>query len=342
MIGRLLLGVAAATVAGGLSPPAAHAGPSLDAIRERGTLICGANGSRAGFSLVNSEGRWEGMDTDVCRAVATAILGDAEKVEFVKVTSQTRFPALQTGEVDMLAANVTWTLTRDAKLGVDFVAPVFYDGQGFMLPRALGVNSVDELDGATVCVLPGSTSEKVVNDVFRARGMTYTPVVIEDQKELNNAFFAGRCDAQIQSTSGLSASRATVAANPEDYVILGEVFGKDPMGPVVREDDADLRDIVGWSVYALQQAEEFGITSANVEEMAQSEDPEILTFLGATGDLGEALGLSPDWASTMIQTVGNYGEIYARSFGEQSPLQLERGLNALWTDGGLHYPPPFK
>ncbi|WP_420391978.1 amino acid ABC transporter substrate-binding protein [Acuticoccus sp.] len=320
----------------------ALAGPSLDAIVERDRLICGANGSRAGFSLVGSEGEWEGMDVEVCRAIATAILGDPNKVEFVKVTSQTRFPALQTGEVDILTSNTTWTLSRDSKLGVDFVAPIFYDGQGFMLPKALGVSEVDALDGATICVLPGSTSEKVVNDVFEARGMSYTPVVIEDQKELNNAFFAGRCDAQVQSTSGLSASRATVAANPQDYVILGEVFSKDPMGPVVREDDADLRDIVAWTVYALMQAEEFGITQANVAQMASSDDPEIQEFLGATGDLGQSLGLDADWVVEVVGAVGNYGEIYERTLGEGSALGLSRGLNALWSDGGLHYPPPFK
>ena len=218
-------------------PVAVTAGPTLDAVKARGAVICGVNGNRAGFSALDSKGEWAGMYVDTCKAIATAVLGDKDKVQFVKTTTQIRFTALQTGEIDVLTRNVTWTLSRDAKLGVDFVAPTFYDGQGFMVNKNTGATSVKDLGGATVCVLPGSTSEKVAADVFSANGLSYTPVVIESKKELNTAFFGGRCDVHVQSTSGLSSARATVASNPDDYVILPGVFGKDPMGPVVRQGD---------------------------------------------------------------------------------------------------------
>ncbi|MBW1699648.1 MAG: amino acid ABC transporter substrate-binding protein [Deltaproteobacteria bacterium] len=320
----------------------AFAGATLDAVRARGKVICGANGNRAGFSALDSKGRWKGMDCDTCRAIAAAVLGDSEKVQFLKTTTQTRFTALQTGEVDVLTRNVTWTLSRDSKLGVDFVAPTFYDGQGFMVSKKLGVKSVKELDGASVCVLPGSTSEKVAADVFRTYGMSYTPVVIESKKELNTAFFSGRCDVHVQSTSGLSSARATVAPNPDDYIILPGVYGKDPMGPVVRQDDPQWRDIVAWTVYAMIEAEESGVTSKNVDEMRKSKDPNIARLLGTKGSLGESLGLDNDWAYRIIKQVGNYGEVFDRNVGKDSPLKLERGLNDLWTRGGLLYSPPFK
>jgi general L-amino acid transport system substrate-binding protein len=318
------------------------AGATLDAVKSRGKVICGANGNRAGFSALDSKGQWQGMDVDTCKAIAAAVLGDKEKVQFLKTTTQTRFTALQTAEVDVLTRNVTWTLGRDSKLGIDFVAPTFYDGQGFMVPKKLGVKSVKDLNGASVCVLPGSTSEKVAADVFRTNGMSYTPVVIESKKELNTAFFGGRCDVHVQSTSGLSSARATVASNPDDYVILPGVYGKDPMGPVVRQDDPQWRDIVAWTVYAMIEAEESGVTSQNVDEMRKSKDPNIARLLGQKGNLGEPLGLDKDWAYRIIKQVGNYGEIFERNVGKGSPLKLERGINALWTQGGLLYSPPFK
>jgi general L-amino acid transport system substrate-binding protein len=318
------------------------AGPTLDAVKARGKLICGANGNRAGFSALDSKGQWKGMDVDTCKAIAAAVLGDSEKVQFVKTTTQTRFTALQTGEVDVLTRNVTWTLGRDTKLGIDFVAPTFYDGQGFMVPKKLGVKSVKDLNGASVCVLPGSTSEKVAADVFRTHGMAYTPVVIESKKELNTAFFGGRCDVHVQSTSGLSSARATVAPNPDDYIILPGVYGKDPMGPVVRQDDAQWRDIVAWTVYAMIEAEESGVTSKNVDEMRKSKDPNVARLVGTKDNLGEGLGLDNEWAYRIIKQVGNYGEIFDRNVGKDSPLRLERGINALWTQGGLIYSPPFK
>ena len=255
----------------GVAGPAL-AGPTLDAVKGRGKLVCAANGNRAGFSALDSKGQWKGMDIDTCRALAAAVLGDADKVEFLKTTTQTRFTVLQTGEVDVTAANVTWTLTRDAKLGIDFVTPTFYDGQGFMVSKKLGVKSVTEMNGATVCVLPGSTSEKVAAEVANANRIAFKMVVIENQKELNTAFFSGRCDAHVQTTSGLAANRSAAASDPDEYVILPGVHGKDPMGPVVRQGDAQWRDIVNWTVFALFEAEEKGVTSKNVDDMLKSND----------------------------------------------------------------------
>lgn len=329
-------------LAGASAPMPAQAGPTIDAIKARGKVICGANGNRAGLSALDSKGQWSGLDVDTCKAIAAAVLGEKEKVEFVKLTTQNRFTALQTAEVDVLTCNVTWTLSRDAKLGVDFVAPTFYDGQGFMVPKKLGVKSVKELKGATVCVLPGSTSEKVAADVFRAHGIGYKPVIIEDQKEINTAFFGGRCDVQVQSTSGLSATRAAVAPNPADYIILPGVYGKDPMGPVVRQGDPQWKDIVAWAVYAMMEAEENGITSKNVDEHLQSKDANIARLLGTKDNLGETLGLDNQWAYRIIKQVGNYGEVFDRNVGKDSPLKLTRGINDLWTRGGLLYSPPFK
>lgn len=323
-------------------PIVTMAGATLDTINKRGSVICGVNGNRAGFSALDSKGQWKGMDIDTCKAVAAAILGDSTKIQPVKTTSQTRFTALQTGEVDVLTRNVTWTLGRDTKLGIDFVAPTFYDGQGFMVNKSTGAKTVKDLGGATVCVLPGSTSEKVTADVFKANGIKYTAVVIESKKELNTAFFGGRCDVHVQSTSGLSSARATVAPNPADYILLPGVYGKDPMGPVVRQGDPQFKDIVAWSVYAMMEAEESGVTSKNVDQMRKSKNANIARLLGAKGKLGEALGLHNDWAYRIIKQVGNYGEVFNRNVGKDSPLKLPRGLNDLWTKGGLLYSPPFK
>lgn len=323
-------------------PGEARAGPTVDAIKKRGAVICGVNGNRSGFSALDSKGQWAGMDVDTCKAIAAAVLGDKNKVQFVKTTTQTRFTALQTGEIDVLTRNVTWTLSRDAKLGIDFVAPTFYDGQGFMVNKSTGAKSVKDLGGATVCVLPGSTSEKVAADVFKANGLKYTPVVIESKKELNTAFFGGRCDVHVQSTSGLSSARATVASNPDDYIILPGIYGKDPMGPAVRQGDAQFRDIVAWSVYAMITAEELGVTSANVDAKKKSKDAETLRLLGVKGKLGAALGLDKDWAYRIIKQIGNYGEVFDRNVGAGSPLKLARGINDMWTKGGLLYSPPFK
>jgi general L-amino acid transport system substrate-binding protein len=338
---RILSFVAALGLTAGLSLPAEAASVTFDAVKGRDKLICGANGGRPGFSSLDSKGEWQGLDVDTCKAVAAAVLGDASKSQFVKVTSQTRFLALQTSEVDLLTANVTWTLKRDAELGIDFTATTFYDGQGFMVAKKSGVKTVKDLGGATVCVLPGSTSEKIAADVFRTFELEYKPVVIQDQNELDTAFFGGRCDAHVQSTSGLSSTRATVAPNPDDFVILPGVYGKDPMGPVVRQGDAQWRDIVAWSVFAMMQAEELGITSQNADEKKASGNADAKRLLGATDQLGKTLGLDDDWAYRIIKQVGNYGEVFERNLGAGSPLKLERGLNALWTNGGLLYAPPF-
>jgi len=333
--------IIAAMVAGGVAT-AVHADVTLDTVKKRGKVICGANGSRAGFSALDSKGQWQGLDVDTCKAIAAAVLGDKEKVQFVKTTTQTRFTALQTAEVDVLTANVTWTMGRDTKLGVDFVAPTFYDGQGFMVNKKIGVKSVKELGGATICVLPGSTSEKVAADVLRGYGLTFTPVVIQDMKELSKAFFGGRCDVHVQSTSGLSSSRASMASNPDDFILLPGIYGKDPMGPVVRQGDPQWKDIVAWTVYAMMEAEESGVTSKNVDAMKKSGDANIARLLGAKDKLGEGIGLDNEWAYRIIKQVGNYGEVFERNIGKTSPLKLDRGINDLWTKGGLLYAPPFK
>ena len=324
-----------------ISADRAGAGPTLDTVKARGKLVCAANGNRAGFSSLDSRGQWKGMDVDTCRAIAAAVVGDADKVELLQSTTQTRLTVLQTGEVDVTTANVTWTLTRDAKLGIDFVAPTFYDGQGFMVSKKLGVKSVKEMNGATVCVLPGSTSEKVAAEVANSNGLTFKMVVIENQKELNTAFFSGRCDAHVQTTSGLAANRSAAASDPDEYIILPGVHGKDPMGPVVRQGDAQWRDIVNWTVFALFEAEEKSVTSKNVDEMLKSNDETIQRLLGVKGELGKDLGLDVQWAYRIIKQVGNYGEIFERNVGKTSPMKMDRGINELWTRGGLLYSPPF-
>jgi general L-amino acid transport system substrate-binding protein len=334
---RILL--AAASIVAVCAPAAA--GPTLDAIKSRDKLVCAANGNRAGFSALDSRGEWKGMDVDTCRALAAAVLGDANKVEFLKTTTQTRFTVLQTGEVDVTIANATWTLTRDAKLGVDFVTPTFYDGQGFMVSAKLGVTSVKDLNEATVCVLPGSTSEKIAAEVAQANNITFKMVVIENQKELNTAFFGGRCDAHVQTTSGLAANRAAGASNPDEYVILPGLYGKDPMGPVVRQGDPQWRDIVNWAVFALIEAEERGVTSKNVDDMLKSNDEAVQRLLGAKGGLGKDLGLDEQWVYRMVKQVGNYGELFERNIGMASDFKMKRGVNDLWTRGGLLYAPPF-
>ncbi|QDL94476.1 amino acid ABC transporter substrate-binding protein (plasmid) [Paroceanicella profunda] len=320
---------------------AASAG-TLDTVRQAGVVKCAVNGSRPGFSSVDGKGAWHGIDIDTCRAVAAAVFGDPSKAQFLKTNNQTRLTALQTGEVDLTAANTTWTRARDTDLGLDFVSPTFYDGQGLMVAKDLGVSSASELDGASVCVRPGSTSERVVADIQKKFDIKMNLVVIEDQKEINTAFFGGRCDVAVQSTSGLSSTRAAVAPNPDDYVILPEIFGKDPMGPVVRQDDAQWRDIVQWTLYTLFQAEESGVTSANVDEMRDtSQDPAVRRLLGVDDAGGEGLGLEKDWAYNVIKSVGNYGEVFERNVGMGSPLKLPRGMNAQYTDGGLIYAPPL-
>ena len=319
----------------------AMAGETLDAVKARGHLLVGVNGALYGFGMPDEKGVWRGLDVDTGRAVAAAIFGDPQKVKFVTLTTQTRFTALQSKEIDILCRNATRTLSRETDLGLDFVAVNYYDGQGFLITKKLGVKSAMELDGASVCVLPGTTTEQNVADFFRSNNMTMKPVVIEQNTELNQAFFAGRCDCLTSDASQLAGIRA-VAPNPDDYMILPEIISKEPLAPAVRHGDEQWRDIVDFSVLAMIAAEDMGIDSKNVDEMLKSEDPNIKRFLGVTPGNGKALGLDEKWAYNIIKHVGNYGEVFERNVGVNTKLKLDRGLNAQWTDGGLMYAPPFK
>ncbi len=321
----------------------ALAGKDLDAVKARGTLICGvAVGGIAGFMVVDSQGKWTGMNVDICRAVSAAIFGDSEKVKYVPLSGQQRFTALQSGEVDLLSNNSTWTLTRDSALGLDFVGITYYDGQGFMVPKKLGVKSAKELNGASICVLSGSTSELNIADYFRSNKMSFRPVLFEDPDQSRAAFFGGRCDAYSGDQARLYATRAANAPNPDDYVVLPEIISKEPLGPVVRHGDNQFADIVRWAQYAMIEAEEYGITSKNVDEMLKSENPGIKRILGVTPGMGKALGVDEKWVYTIVKQVGNYGESFDRNVGKDSPLKVERGQNELWTKGGLQYAPPIR
>lgn len=331
--------IAGAALALGLGMGAAHAG-TLDDVKARGAVNCGVNTGLGGFSIADSQGKWVGLDVDICRAVAAAVLGDGSKVKFVPLSTQQRFTALQTGEVDILSRNTTWTLSRDTELGLNFPATIFYDGQGFLVGKKLGVKSAKELNGATICVQAGTTTELNLADYFRANGMKFEPVVIEAQQEVVSAFFSGRCDVFTSDRSQLASIRKNNAPNPDDYVVLPEVISKEPLGPAVRHGDDQWFDVVKWTIYALFEAEEQGITQANVEKTAaESKNPVIQRLLGTTPGIGKAVGLGEDWAVKAIKTVGNYGEIYERNI---APLGLDRGINAQWNKGGLIYAPPAR
>jgi len=334
----VLLGtIAAASVLAGAASAA-----TLDDVKADGVLKCGVTTGLVGFAAPDANGRWEGFDVAVCRAVAAAVLGDGDAVQFVPLSSKVRFTALSSGEVDLLARNTTWTLSRDADLGFTFVGVNYYDGQGFMVRKDLGVSSATELDGATVCIQTGTTTELNLADYFRTNGMSYEPVPIETNAEGQQQYLAGACDAYTTDASGLAATRATFE-NPEEHMVLPEIISKEPLGPLVREGDEPWGDIVRWTLNALITAEELGITQANVDEMAAgTENPEINRMLGAEGNLGEMLGLDPDWAVRAIKVGGNYGELFEANVGENTGLGLSRGLNALWTQGGLMYTPPFR
>ncbi|HTE80181.1 MAG TPA: amino acid ABC transporter substrate-binding protein [Reyranella sp.] len=322
---------------------AALAGKDLDAVKARGTLICGvAAGGIAGFMMVDSQGKWTGLDVDICRATAAAIFGDSEKVKYVPLSGQTRFTALQAGEVDLLSNNSTWTLTRDSALGLDFVGVTYYDGQGFMVPKKLGVKSAKEMNGASICVPSGSTTELNVADYFRAMKMTFKPVIMEDADQIRGAFFSGRCDVYTGDKARLYATRAANTANPDDYEILPEIISKEPLSPAVRHGDSQFADIVRWAQYAMLEAEEYGITSKNVDEMLKSDNPTIKRILGVTPGMGKALGVDEKWVYTIVKQVGNYGEAFDRNLGPGTPLKIDRGLNKLWTQGGLQYAPPIR
>lgn len=314
---------------------------TLDDVKKKGFVQAGVNGELFGFGKPDEKGVWKGLDVDTARAVAAAVFGDAEKVKYTPLTAKTRFTALQSGEVDVLTRNATQTLGRDTELGLDFVQVNYYDGQGFLVPNKLGVKSAKELDGASVCVLPGTTTEQNLADYFRQHKMKMNPVVIENNAELAKAFFAGRCDCLTSDASQLAGTRA-VAPNPGDYMILPEIISKEPLAPAVRHGDNQWKDIVNYSVLAMIEAEELGITSKNLDEMMSSTDPKIQRFLGVTPGNGKALGLDEKWAYNIVKQVGNYSEVFERNVGEKTPLMLKRGLNALWNNGGLMYSPPFK
>jgi general L-amino acid transport system substrate-binding protein len=309
---------------------------TLDEVKARGVLKAGVNGGVFGFSMPDKKGVWKGIDVDTAKAVAAAVFGDANKVKFVALTAVQRLPALQSKEIDVLCRNTTQTLTRETVNGLNFCHVNYYDGQGFMVPKKLGVKSAKELEGATVCVLPGTTTEMNVADFFRKHNMKWKPVVIEQVAELSKAFYAGRCDCYTSDASQL-ASHRSVAPNPDDYILLPEIISKEPLCPVVRHGDDQWYDIVNWTVMALIQAEEFDITSKNVDSFLKSNDPAIMRFLGVTPGMGKALGVDDKWAYNIIKQVGNYGEIFERNVGPNTPLKLERGLNDLWTRGGLMY-----
>ena len=325
----------------GLAAGAASAA-TLDDVKARGNLNCGVSTGLVGFAAPDANGVWDGFDVSVCRAVAAAVLGDPMAVEFVPTTGQTRFTALASGEVDMLARNTTWTFSRDVDLKFEFVGVNYYDGQGFMAPADLGVTSAKDLDGATVCIQTGTTTELNLADFFRINNISYEPVPIETNAEAQQQYLAGACDVYTTDASGLAATRASFEDSGA-HVILPEIISKEPLGPLVRHGDNEWGDIVRWSLNALIAAEELGITSANVEEMsAGTDNPEINRLLGSEGELGAMLGLEADWAKNILMSVGNYGEIFESNIGESTPIGLARGLNAQWTEGGLLYAPPFR
>ena len=325
----------------GLAMPA-QAGATLDKIKQAGSLSCGVQAGTPGFGQPDSQGKYSGFNIDICRAISAAVFGDAEKVKYVPLTAQQRFTALQSGEVDILSNNTTWTLQRDTQLGLNFGPVVFYDGQGFMVPKKSGVKTAKELNGATVCVTPGTTTELNLADYFRANKMDYKPVVIEKVDEVMAAYISGRCDVFTTDSAALAAQRAGRTQNPDDHIILTERISKEPLAPAVRHGDEEWHDIVDWTIYALIEAEEKGITQKNVDEMAKSEAPDIKRMLGGTPGMGKSLNLDEKWAYNAIKAVGNYGEIFDRHLGLNTPLKLERGYNNLWTKGGLIYAMPIR
>ena len=322
----------------------AHAGKTLDTIKQRGQLICGVNTGLAGFSAADSQGRWSGMDVDYCRGLAAAILGDANKVRYTPLTAQQRFTALQSGEIDVLSRNTTWTLTRDASLGMHFVGVNFYDGQGFMVPKSLNVTSARALRGATVCVQSGTTTELNLTDFSRANNLQIKPVVFEKVEAATEAYFSGRCQAYTTDASGLASVRAKEAKNPADHVILPELISKEPLGPSVRRGDDELFAIAKWVLNVMIEAEELGITQANADQMKRdSKNPGVMRVLGSgTEDTGKLLGLDKDWAFRVIKASGNYGEQFERHVGPKTSIGLPRGTNNLWSNGGIMYAPPVR
>ena len=335
-----LAAAAAAVVT--LTATPAHAGKTIDAIKARGQVICGVNPSLPGFAAADSQGNWTGFDVDVCKAVAATVLNDATKVKWTPLNASQRFAALQAGEIDVLSRNTTWTLTRDASLGLNFTGVTYYDGQGFMVTKKSKITSAKQLKGATVCVQSGTTTEKNLADYSKAMKLNMKPVVFETQEATNKAYFTGRCQVYTTDASGLASVRNKEATNPDDHLILPDLISKEPLGPSVRRGDDEWFAIVKWVVFALIEAEEYGITQANVDQMKSSTDPVVQRILGTSEDTGKLLGLDKEWAYRAIKAVGNYGEMFERNVGPKSTLKLPRGANNLWSKGGLMYAPPVR
>ena len=319
----------------------AAAGDTLRRVRERGFLQCGVSQGLPGFSNPDERGRWSGIDADFCRAMAAAIFGNAEQVRFRPLSAKDRFTALQFEEIDILSRNTTWTMSRDTQLGFNFVGVTYYDGQSFMVRKAAGIETTADLAGATICTETGTTTELNLADYFRSRGLSYRVLSFEKNDEAIVAYDRGRCDAYTTDASGLYATRLKLA-DPDANMILSEIISKEPLGPAVRQGDPQWEDIARWTLNALLEAEEFGITSANIDEMLESDNPRVKRLLGREGAYGDAVGLDAGWAANAIRAVGNYGEMFERNVGKDTPLGIERGLNALWTDGGLQYAPPVR
>lgn len=332
-----------AVVLGTLAVVPVHAGKTLDGIKARGQVVCGVNTGLAGFSAADSNGKWTGLDVDICRAIAAATLGDPEKVKYVPLNAQQRFTALQSGEVDVLSRNTTFTLTRDASLGLHATVVTYYDGQGFMVPVKSKIKSAKQLKSQTVCVQSGTTTEKNLTDYSKANNLNIKPVVFEKLEAAENAYFTGRCIAYTTDASGLSSTRSKVAKDPNEHLILPELISKEPLGPMVRRGDDEWFAIVKWTIYGLLESEEYGITQANADALkATSKDPVVQRILGASEDTGKLLGLDREWMVRTIKATGNYGEIFERNVGPKSPLGLPRALNNQWNKGGLMYAYPVR
>lgn len=335
-------GLALAASAAAFITAPAHAGKTLDSVKQRGQLVCGVSTGVTGMSQADSSGNWSGLDVDVCRAVAAAVIGDAKKVRWVPLTTPQRFTALQSGEIDILSRNSTWTLSRDASLGLQFTGVTYYDGQAFMVPAKSNIKNPMQLKGATVCVQSGTTAEKNLTDYSRANRLNIKPVVFEKQEATSGAYFAGRCVAMTIDASALASVRTTEAKDPKEHVILPELISKEPLAPAVRRGDDEWAALVKWVVFGLIEAEEYGITQNNVDKMfAESSDPVVLRILGKSEDTGKLLGLERDWMVKAIKAVGNYGEIFERNLGPNTSVNLPRGLNKLWSKGGIMYAPPI-
>lgn len=322
-------------------PAALTAATTLEAVQQNGFVKCGVNTGLSGFSNADKDGKWTGLDVDFCRGVAAAVLGDASKVRYIPLTAKERFTALQSAEVDLLSRNTTWTLTRDSSLGINFAGVIYYDGQGFMVSRKLGVKSALELDGAAVCILSGTTTELNLADYFRTNKMQYQPVVFDTSDQTVKGFESGRCDVLTSDQAQLYGQRIKLS-KPEDAIVLPEIISKEPLGPLVRQGDDAWFNIVKWTLYAMLNAEEMGIDSSNIEQARNTTNPAVKRLLGLEGIRGKGLKLSDDWAYNIIKQVGNYAEIFERNLGQGSPLKIKRGLNALWKDGGLQYGPPVR